>query len=86
VTIITAQEMVKRPRDLFDAADKGPVFITHHSRERYVVMSVKHYNEITGRSPNPQRVVDVDNISPQDAAEFLAAAAPLLTETDRGDA
>jgi hypothetical protein len=49
-------------------------------------MSIDHYNRLAQPSPNPQRVVDVTNISSQDAAEFLAAAAPLLTEADRGDA
>jgi PHD/YefM family antitoxin component YafN of YafNO toxin-antitoxin module len=86
MTTITAEEMVKRPRDLFDAALQGPVFISHHKRERFVVMSIDHYNRLAQPSPNPQRVVDVTNISSQDAAEFLAAAAPLLTEADRGDA
>jgi prevent-host-death family protein len=50
----TTSDLNKQVGEITDAARKSPVVITHHRKPRFVLMSMEHYDRITG-SDDPRR-------------------------------
>jgi prevent-host-death family protein len=51
----STNDLNKQVGEVTDAAAKAPVLITRHSKPRYVMMSVEHYERLQ-RSADPRRV------------------------------
>lgn len=67
--------------DVLDAASHGPVAITKHSKPRFVLMSIREYEE---RFPKDRRkAYTVDEMPAEHLALLEAAAAKLEEETPK---
>jgi PHD/YefM family antitoxin component YafN of YafNO toxin-antitoxin module len=66
-------DVTRRVGDVFQAAEHGPVSITKNRKNRYVIMSQETYDKLLARRADPRRVLDLRNLSPEDAMEFEQA-------------
>ncbi|WP_040408862.1 type II toxin-antitoxin system Phd/YefM family antitoxin [Aureimonas ureilytica] len=69
----TTADLNKQVGEVTEAAIKAPVFITRRSKPKFVLMSIDHYQEITGQ-PDPRRAFTLDTM-PSDIEVGLLAAA-----------
>jgi prevent-host-death family protein len=63
--------------DVTDAARKSPVFITHHRKKKFVLMSTDHYETMV-RLADPRRAYRTADTPPELARELTAALDALI--------
>jgi prevent-host-death family protein len=66
--IFSTGDLSRHIGDVTHAASEAPVTITHHSKPRYILMSVEDFERM-----NPQRSYSVQDM-PGDLAEAMIAA------------
>ena len=49
-------ELVRNLGDVTHAASQGPIAITHHSKPRFVMMSIEAYEAVRALPEDPRRV------------------------------
>ena len=66
--VFSTAELSRHIGDVTHAASEAPVTITHHSKPRYILMSVEDFERL-----NPQKSYAVDDM-PEDVAMALLEA------------
>jgi prevent-host-death family protein len=69
-------DLSRKIGDVTHAASEAPVTITHHSKPRYVMMSVEVFEKL-----NPQRAY-LTHQTPEDVAQWLVPALENLAAGD----
>jgi PHD/YefM family antitoxin component YafN of YafNO toxin-antitoxin module len=70
-------ELSRKIGDVTHAASKAPIAITHHSKPRYVMMSVETFMEL-----DPRRAFTTDETPDELAREMIDAMEAYLAESN----
>lgn len=76
----STNDLNKQVGEVTDAASKAPVLITRHSKPRFVMMSLEHFERLS-QSANPRRVYAAGETPDDLAGMFL----PELDRIARGE-
>lgn len=68
----TATELANNTGDVLAAAAQEPVHIQRHGKSRYVLLSVEQFEKLN-KSADQRRAIHVDDLSPAEAADLIAA-------------
>lgn len=79
----TTADLNKHVGEVTDAARRGPVYITHHRKPRFVLMAIEDYEKLRGRDDH-RKAFTIDTM-PEDIAEGLLALADSYSTEGRGD-
>ena len=71
----------RRPRDVTDDAIRGPVALTSHGQEKYVLVSKDYFDRLM-QAGDPRRAYTVDNMPDEMRAELLKALDEALADED----
>lgn len=80
----TTADLNKHIGDVTDAARRSPVFITHHRKPRFVLMSIDDYNALRQQTDDHRQAFTLDTI-PDDVADGLIALADQYDREDGKD-
>ncbi len=58
----TTADLNKQIGTVTEAAMKEPVFITHHRRPRFVLMTVDEYQQLASREVDPRKAYTLDEL------------------------
>lgn len=71
--LFSTAELARRTGDVTHAASKAPVTITHHSKPRFVMMSIDDFEALIARPADPRVAIKTDETPPEIAAWLLPA-------------
>jgi prevent-host-death family protein len=66
-------DLNKHVGDVTDAARRGPVFITHHRKPRFVLMAIEDYEKMRGTSDR-RKAFTLESMPPEVEEGLLALA------------
>jgi antitoxin Phd len=69
----TLTELGNKSGEIVEAAFRGPVDITSRGKRKFVLLSADEYDRLKPR--RAQRAVHLDDLSPDEAAEYIAGLA-----------
>ncbi len=69
----TTADLNKHVGEVTDAARRGPVYITHHRKPRFVLMAIEDFEKLRGQEDH-RKAFTLDTM-PDDVAEGLIALA-----------
>ncbi len=64
-------DLARKTSDVRHAATREPIVITERNAKRFVLMSYEDYERLSTRAQDPRRVLDMANLSADDAQILL---------------
>ena len=78
----TVSDLARRANDVQHAANANPVVLTHHGKERYVLLTVEEYKRLSAPKIGKRQAFDVKSLPKKLKADLMQGINDYLSERD----